>query len=150
MIFHSSPKKEKKLKFESAIRNLVRLISRTRYRVSPLLDNATFLRPTCLYPRRGKMFVRETSSRHYLEKEKETTRIVSSLSRDNIISPEVRSVLTAKISTICPINLPRLTLTFDPCHPCLVATRGFIKIFREPPALSGRVIHVSRDNGRER
>lgn len=42
-------KKKEKEKFKFEFRNLVRLISRTSYRVSPFFDNATFLSERCLY-----------------------------------------------------------------------------------------------------
>lgn len=47
--FSFLPKKKKKEKFKFEFRNLVRLISRTSYRVSPFFDNATFLSERCLY-----------------------------------------------------------------------------------------------------
>lgn len=96
-------KKKEKEKFKFEFRNLVRLISRTSYRVSPFFDNATFLSERCLYIPWQKCLFAKRIEEHVSfpsvslskEKKKEKTRIVSSLSLplspDNIISPEVRS-----------------------------------------------------------
>lgn len=82
-------KKKEKEKFKFEFRNLVRLISRTSYRVSPFFDNATFLSERCLYIPWQKCLFAKRIEEHVSfpsvslskeKKKKEKTRIVSSLS----------------------------------------------------------------------